>query len=93
MESPVGVCLHDVPSETAYRISNVLLRDTKSTVYEQNTTANYCVPNVSIITEADIWDLIGRPIMTEEERLYRKILRRRPRMLQLAAAKGLLCDS
>ena len=91
MQSPVGVSLHDVPSETGYRISNVLLRDARSTMYEENTTTtNDCVPNV---TEAYIWDLIGRPIMTEEERLYRKILRRRPRMLELAAAKGLLCDS
>ena len=61
MQSPMGVSLHDVPSETGYRISNALLRDTRSTMYEQNTTTtNDCVPNVSILTEADIWDLIGR---------------------------------
>ena len=53
----------------------------------------YQIAVFSHVIEAEIWDLIGRPIMTEEERLYRKILRRRPRMLELAAAKGLLCGS
>lgn len=38
-------------------------------------------------------NLLGRPIMTEKERLYRKMLRRRPEMLKLAAAKGLLCEA
>lgn len=39
-----------------------------------------------------IINLLGRPIMTEEERLYRKIQRRRPKMLKLASSKGLLCE-
>ena len=46
--------------------------------------------NVSEIREADIMQLLGGPIMTEAERLYRKILRRRPKMLELAAKYGLL---
>lgn len=89
MKSPVS--LHDVASETGYRIPS---GTRTSTIYEQVAT-NDCIPSGSILTltEADIVHLIGKPMMTEEERLYRKILRRRPKMLELAAAKGLLCDS
>ena len=49
MESPVGVSLQDVPSETGYRISSVLLSDTASIMYEQVAT-NDCVPNSSVLT-------------------------------------------
>ena len=96
MHSAVGVSIHDVASETGYNLSSKLLRNTTCTMYEEDITtidANISNKyNVSILQEADIIQLLGRPIMTEEERLYRKILRRRPKMLELAAEKGLLCD-
>ena len=59
--------------------------------YEQDTVTNVYKSGDSW-TEEYIIKLLGRPIMTEEERLYRKIRRRRPAMLKLAAAYGLLCE-
>ena len=91
MESPFGASLKDVHSETEYRISDslLLLGTTKCTMYKDDT-----VTEDSKNSEGDsyIINLLGRPIMTEEERLYRKIQRRRPKMLKLASLKGLLCE-
>ena len=82
-------------NETGYNISSILLADTSE---ENKLPINDCTSSkVSvtgpILTEAEIIRLLGRPIMTEEERLYRKISRRSPYMLELAAKKGLLCES
>ena len=85
MEAPFDVSLKDVHSETEYRISDTLLGNTMCTMYEQDT--------VTKVSKNSEWlsSYLG-PIMTEEERLYRKIQRRSPKMLKLAASKGLLCE-
>lgn len=93
MQFPIGVSIHEASD---YNRSSALLRNTACTMYEEDTTTiNTRISNrynVSILQEADIMQLLGRPIMTEAERLYRKILRRRSKMLKLAARYGLLCD-
>ena len=84
MESHFSFCPKDV--HRAYMISDSILRTT-GTMYIHDT-----VTKVSKKSEVDsyIINLLGRPIMTEEERQYLKIQRRQPKMLKLASSKGLL---
>lgn len=82
-------------NETGYNISSILLADSseENKLPINDRTSSKVSVTGPILTEAEIIRLLGRPIMTEEERLYRKISRRSPYMLELAAKKGLLCES
>ena len=82
----VGTLSDDLVAMIVDRECEVLASDCLDKSQTINTS------NESNRGDASIMKLLGRPIMTEEERLYRKILRRHPKKLKLAALKELLCD-